>query len=796
MKYNKDIREIEMQGKTEEELNKINTQRNLALNKDELLEIQKYFSKEQRNPTDVEIEIFNQSWSEHCIHKTFRHDIYMDKNVLETDSITLDKEGKLKNMLKQTIMRATKELDRSWCFSVFDDNAGMVDFVDDYVIAVKVETHNHPSALEPFGGAATGVGGCIRDVLGVWAEPFANTNVLCFGDTDMSYENLPKGTKHPKYLFKGVVRGIGDYGNKMGIPTVNGAIYFDKSYTTNPLVFCGCFGLLEKSKYVREAKNGDYLVLVGGRTGKDGIHGVSFASANLSTESEEINGSAVQIGDPIEEEKVMRGIMEVSAKNLGSGITDLGGGGLSSAVGEMCHTYDLGTIVDLDKVPLKYKGLKPWEIWISESQERMLILVPKENYEKVAKIFEAEDVEVVKIGEFTEEKNLVLKYAGDEVASIDIDFLFNAVPNTYKKAEWKKPDLSEPKIVESDNYNKELAKILSSPNVASKEKVIHSYDSTVRAGTALGPLHGKKEDSPGDASVVKPLLKSKKGVVISCGFNPEYGKIDPYHMATSAIDEAVRNNTAVGGRRIALLDNYSWGNPQIPQNLGGLVRASQACYDTAMEYKTPFISGKDSLYNQSEEGPVTPTLVITAIGLIPDAQNKVSMNFKKPGNNIYLIGTTCNELGGSHFYKIKGFLGANVPKVRTKHAKKIYDLLINAMDGNLVLTCHDLSEGGLAVALSEMCFDGIGAEIDLSKAICNRPLKDYQILFSESNSRFLVEVEKGNAKKFEQELGDFASLVGKTIEEEKVIIKTGEKEKTIIDEDIGTLKQSWLGGLK
>ncbi|MCK5176559.1 MAG: phosphoribosylformylglycinamidine synthase subunit PurL, partial [Candidatus Aenigmarchaeota archaeon] len=779
-----------MLDKKPDDLIKINNERNLALNKDELIEIQKYFSKMQRNPTDLEIEIFNQSWSEHCIHKTFRHDIYLDDGVLETNSIILDEQNRLKNLLKQTIIRATKELDMPWCFGVFEDNAGMVDFVDDYVIAVKVETHNHPSALEPFGGAATGVGGCIRDILGVWAEPFANTNVLCFGNLDMNYDNLPKGTKHPKYLFNGVVRGIGEYGNKMGIPTVNGAIYFDKSYTTNPLVFCGCFGLLEKSKYKREAKNTDYLVLVGGRTGKDGIHGVSFASADLSSESEEINGSAVQIGDPIEEEKVMRGIMEVSAKNLGSGITDLGGGGLSSAVGEMCHTYDLGTIVDLDKVPLKYKGLKPWEIWISESQERMLILVPKENYEKVVKIFEAEDVEVVKIGEFTKEKNLVLKYNGDEVANVDIDFLFNAVPNTYKKAEWKKPDLTEPTIAESDNYNEDLAKILSSPNVASKEKVIRSYDSTVRAGTVLGPLHGGKEDSPGDASVVKPLLKNKKGVVISCGFNPEYGKIDPYHMATSAIDEAVRNNTAVGGRRIALLDNYSWGNPQIPQNLGGLVRASQACYDTAMEYKTPFISGKDSLYNQSEEGPVTPTLVITAIGVIPDAQRKISMNFKKPQNNIYLIGTTCNELGGSHFYKIKGHLGANVPKVRTKHAKKIYDLLIDAMDSNLVLTCHDLSEGGLAVSLAEMCFDGIGAQIDLSKAICDRPLKDYQILFSESNSRFLVEVEKENSKRFEQIIGDFASLVGHTIEEKKVIIKRGEKEENIIDEDIDALKQS------
>ena len=796
MNYTKDVIEVKILGKTKEEIRKINTERNLALNIDELLKIQRYFSKIQRNPTDIEIEIFNQSWSEHCIHKTFRHDIYADKNVLETDSISLDKDGKIKNMLKQTIMRATKELNMPWCFSVFDDNAGMVDFADDYVIAVKVETHNHPSALEPFGGASTGVGGCIRDVLGVWAEPFANTNVLCFGDINTCYDDLPKGTKHPLYLFNGVVRGIGDYGNKMGIPTVNGAIYFDKSYTTNPLVFCGCFGLLKKSKYVRTAKSGDYLVLVGGKTGKDGIHGVSFASADLNSESENINSPAVQIGDPIEEEKVMRCIMETSAKNLGSGITDLGGGGLSSAVGEMCHTYDMGAIINLDKVPLKYDGLKPWEIWISESQERMLILVPKENYQKVAQIFKTEDVEITNIGEFKKEKSLILKYSCNEVANLDIDFLFKGVPNTYKKAEWGKKNLAEPEINDFANYNEDLVKILSSPNVASKEKVIHSYDSTVRGGTVLGPLQGKKENSPGDASVVKPLLKNKRGAVISCGFNPEYEKIDPYHMATSAIDEAIRNNIAVGGRRIALLDNYSWGNPQIPQNLGGLVRASQGCYDTATVYRTPFISGKDSLYNQSEEGPVTPTLVITAIGIIPDAQNKISMNFKNPGNNIYLINKTYNELGGSHFYKIKGYLGANVPKVRTKHAKKIYDLLINAMDCNLVLTCHDLSEGGLGVALAEMCFDGIGAEINLSKAICDRPLKDYQILFSESNSRFLVEVSKKNAKKFEQKLGSFASLIGKTIKKGKVIIKTGKKEKAIIDEDIIVLKQSWLGGLK
>ncbi len=796
MNYSNEAIEIKMLDKKPDDLIKINNERNLALNKDELIEIQKYFSKMQRNPTDLEIEIFNQSWSEHCIHKTFRHDIFVEDGVLETDSIKLDEENKISNLLKQTIVRVTKELNHEWCFGVFEDNAGMVDFVDDYVIAVKVETHNHPSALEPFGGAATGVGGCIRDILGVWAEPFANTNVLCFGNLDSSYDDLPAGTKHPNYLFKGVVRGIGDYGNKMGIPTVNGAIYFDKSYTSNPLVFCGCFGLLEKSKYVRKAKSGDYLVLVGGRTGKDGIHGVSFASADLSSESEEINGSAVQIGDPIEEEKVMRGIMEVSAQNLGSGITDLGGGGLSSAVGEMCSNYNLGTIVDLDKVPLKYKGLKPWEIWISESQERMLVLVPKENYEKVKQIFESEDVEVEKIGEFIDEKNLILKYHDEEITNLDIDFLFNGVPKTYKKATWEKKEFKEPLIDESKNYNEDLIKILSCPNVASKEKVIHSYDSTVRAGTALGPLHGEKEDAPGDASIVRPLLNKQKGAVISCGFNPEYGKIDPYHMASSAIDEAIRNNTAVGGRRIALLDNYSWGNPEIPENLGGIVRASQACYDTAIEFKTPFISGKDSLYNQSEDGPICPTLVITAIGLIPEIDKKVSMNFKKPDNNIYLISKTYNELGGSHFYKIKGHLGANVPKARPKEAKKIFDSLIDAMDSNLVSSCHDLSEGGLAVALSEMCFDGIGAEIDLSKVKYEGELKDYQILFSESNSRFLVEVSKENAKSFEQIMGEHASLIGQTKKEEKVIIKRGEKEENIIDEDIDELKTSWQEGIK
>ncbi|MEE8402305.1 MAG: AIR synthase-related protein, partial [Candidatus Hydrothermarchaeaceae archaeon] len=350
---------MNLAGADDRELMKISREGQLSLNLEEMQKIKEHFVSVGRDPTEVELMMFAQTWSEHCVHKTFRGNIVTEK-------------GKIQDLLKSTVARVTEELDFGWCFSVFEDNAGIVDFEGDTAIAFKVETHNHPSALEPFGGAATGVGGVIRDILGVWGEPIANTNVLCFGPLDMPYEMVPEGSKHPGFIYKYVVAGIGAYGNNMGIPTVNGAIFFDESYVTNPLVYCGTVGIVPKSKYLRQAKPGDILLLVGGKTGRDGIQGVTFASAELHEKSEDTSATAVQIGNPILEEKIKRGLLQLRDEGLGSAITDLGGGGLSSAAGEMAHSSNCGAKIFIERVPLKYPNMAPWEIWISESQERML----------------------------------------------------------------------------------------------------------------------------------------------------------------------------------------------------------------------------------------------------------------------------------------------------------------------------------------------------------------------------------------------------------------------------------------
>ncbi|MFQ5836642.1 MAG: phosphoribosylformylglycinamidine synthase subunit PurL, partial [Candidatus Bathyarchaeia archaeon] len=617
--------EVNLLGANDKQLLQISRESGIALNLNEMKAVQRYFSRKKRNPTDVELQTIGQTWSEHCYHKTFKGDITTPK-------------GEIKSLFKTYIAKVTNELNPPWCISVFEDNAGLIDFERGYAIAAKVETHNHPSAVEPFGGAATGTGGVIRDILGVWADPIACTDVLGFGPLDYDYEKLPSGTKHPKYVFRGVVAGIGHYGNNMGIPTVNGAIYFDESYVGNVVVYCGCVGILPMNKFVRNTKPGDVAVLVGGKTGRDGIHGVTFASAELTRESEEVSRPAVQIANPIEEEKLKRAITKTRDEGLGSAITDLGGGGISCATGEMAHRSNCGVYIQLEKVPLKYPGMAPWEIYISESQERMLLSVLKKNLQRVLDIFESEDVEATPIGRFTDDGILRVDYLSQRVAELDLYFMFEP-PKVRRNAKWEEPDYEDPGFPEPVDLTDDVFRLLSSPNIASKASVVRTYDHEVKGNTVLKPLHGRY-GGPNDAAVIKPISDSWKGIVISCGMNPSYGRIDPYWMAASCIDEAVRNNTSVGGRRIALLDNFTWGNPEKSDRLGSLVRACQACYDFAKGFRTPFISGKDSLYNESPLGPVTPTLLITAIGVIPDVRKAVSMDVKQPGNLIYIVGQT------------------------------------------------------------------------------------------------------------------------------------------------------------
>ena len=782
--------ELDILDADDDQLLEVSERGQMYLTVEEMRAVQDYFVSLGRKPTDVELETVAQTWSEHCMHKTF-------KGIIDYNGEHID------NLLAKTVMKATSDLNKSWCVSVFKDNAGIIEFDENFNICFKVETHNHPSAIEPYGGANTGIGGVIRDTLGtgLGAKPILNTDVFCFGPLDMPQETIPEGVLHPKRIFKGVVSGVRDYGNRMGIPTANGSIFFDERYTGNPLVYCGNVGLIAKDKCEKESYKGDLILLVGGRTGRDGIHGATFSSVELSHESEMKSGGAVQIGDPIMERKVTDALLIALDLGLYNNITDCGAGGLSSAVGEMGEK--LGAVVDLEKVPLKYDGLSYSEIWISEAQERMVLSVPPENMEEIRAVFEGEDVDATFIGEFTGDKRLHLRYKGETVADIEMTFLHDGVPRTIRKATWHLPSHKEPDIKEKKNYGEELKRILSSWNVCSKEWVIRQYDHEVQGGSVLKPLVGVDNDGPGDACIVRPVLNSNKGIIVSNGMNPKYGDIDPYHMASSAIDEALRQVVSVGGslEEVALLDNFSWGNTSKPECLGGLVRASRGCYDTALYYGTPFISGKDSLNNEFKAGDKTiaipPTLLISAICVMPDVTKAISMDVKSPGNLIYVIGMTKNELGGSHYYSSHGYVGNSVPKVDTVVAKRAMDLLASATGKGLVRSCHDCSEGGLAVAAAEMSFaGGYGMALDLSQVpVEDGIVRDDLVLFAESNSRFVVEVEQQQQGAFEAAIeGVSYGCIGKVVENDMFTVLSLNGEK-VISEKISDLKNAWQATL-
>lgn len=764
----------------------------LWLNLSEMRRIKDYFSKLGRNPTDVELETLAQTWSEHCIHKTFKSRIKLGQLVVD-------------NLLKSTVMRVTEELKKPWCLSVFRDNAGVIDFDGRYAICFKVETHNHPSAVEPYGGAATGIGGVIRDILGtgLGAKPILNTDVFCFAPPDFPYDKLPRGVLHPRRIFKGVRAGVADYGNRLGIPTLNGAILFDERYIGNPLVFCGTVGLLPTSMSQRgQQQTGDLVVLVGGRTGRDGIHGVTFASGELTKESEAISSSSVQIGDPITEKKLIDVLLKARDRRLYRRITDCGGGGLSSAVGEMAE--GTGVRVYLERVPLKYLGLSYTEIWISESQERMVLAVPPNAADQLISLFQSEGVEATVIGEFTDTRRLELFYEGNLVGDLDMKFLHKGLPQLEKEAVWELPQHVEPDFPQPTDLREDLLRILASWNVCSKEWVIRQYDHEVQGGSVLKPLTGVNNDGPSDAAIVRPILDSDMGIIVANGINPKYGDIDPYWMAAAAIDEALRQVVAVGGslRRVALLDNFCWGNPDKPDRLGGLVRAAQACYDVALGYETPFISGKDSLYNEFETERenicIPPTLLISAVAVMDNVERAVTMDCKRKGDLVYIIGATWNELGGSQYYGIHGYVGNRVPRVDSKRGKRLMDALSAVMEKGLVRACHDLSEGGIAVAAAEMAFaGGLGMAIHLGQVPLGEAMnRDDYVLFSESNTRFLVEVAPKDRHQFEGMMAgvDFAAI-GQVTSKEKLEVY-GLNGEMVLSALIAELKEAWQRPLR
>ncbi len=777
----------------------------LALTLVEMKTIQEHFRGLDRDPTDAELESIAQTWSEHCSHKTLAGRIsYRDENG----------ERQYDNMLKETIFAATQQIrrdlgDDDWCESVFEDNAGVVRFDDEYNIVFKVETHNHPSALEPYGGANTGIGGVIRDPMGtgMGAKPICNTDVFCFAPPNTDADSLPDGVLHPRRVMKGVVSGVRDYGNRMGIPTVNGAVYFDERYLGNPLVYCGNVGLLPREMTFKKVHPGDHIVAVGGRTGRDGIHGATFSSIELNSDSDEISGSAVQIGNAITEKMVLDVIMQARDKGLYNAITDCGAGGFSSAVGEMGEK--VGAEVWLDRVPTKYDGLTYTEAWISEAQERMVLSVPPNNWQEFHDLCAAEGVEATIIGEFVPTERLELKYEDTTVADISMEFLHDGRPPIIRDAVYQAPTVTPLAIPATTDHNATLKRILGSLNVASKEWVIRQYDHEVQGGSVIKPLVGIANDGPGDAAVVRPRLETRRGVVVSCGMNPHFGDYDTYHMAASAIDEAMRNCVAVGAdpSQIAILDNFCWGYTDRPETLGSLVRAAIACQDLAVALGTPFISGKDSLNNEfsynNDDGEkqtisIPPSLLISAMGQVADVSRCVTMDLKQAGNRLYQIGRTYDEMGGSHFSVVHELTGGEVPKVDPVVAKETFAAVHRVIDAGLVRACHDLSEGGLATAVAEMAFaGGLGARVETSKVPHDASAAETAIkLYSESNTRFLVEVPVESAAEFESLLGDIPlAHIGDVVDSGELQV-VGDDGNDVIAASLAELKEAWQSPLR
>lgn len=759
------LRHVPLRGLDDAALAALSRRGHLFLSVEEMRAVREHFAAAGRDATDLELETLAQTWSEHCVHKTLKSAVTYRGEAMPGGAATGEVELRYENLLRDTIVRATKRLMGEGrgpgCLSVFADNAGIIAFDDEFGIAFKVETHNHPSAIEPYGGAATGVGGCIRDVMGcgLGARPVANTDVFCVAPPTWPESALPAGVLHPRRVLRGVVRGVADYGNRMGIPTVNGAIHFDPRYLGNPLVFCGCVGLIPRGRIEKGARAGDLIVLVGGRTGRDGIHGATFSSAELTDSHADEFSHAVQIGNAITEKRVLDGVLRARDWEGGclyTAITDCGAGGLSSAVGEMGR--EVGAVVDLERVPLKYAGLRYDEIWISEAQERMVLAVPPAALARFMEVMGEEEVEATVIGRFGTEggggARLVVRYDGVVVGDLDMEFLHEGLPRRERAAEWRpaRGGASAGAFAGASRSNvravmhaetgggvlAELHRLLGHPTIASKEWAFRRYDHEVQGGSVIKPACGRGA-GPTDAAVIRPRLDSRRAVAVGCGLAPQLGDADPYWMAAAAVDEAVRNVVCVGGSfgRTAILDNFCWGRTDDPRQLGALVRACQACHDAAVAYGTPFISGKDSLNNEFALDPgdvgrvveamrgmppvgtdgagweasiervvrtgrlsIPPTLLVSALSLVEDARRAMTSDLKRPGEELWLIGAQ----------RVEGSGGFDLERARAAHAA-VGGLIAEGV----VTACHDCAEGGWLVAAAEMAIGG-GLGVDVSEA--------------------------------------------------------------------------------
>jgi len=714
------LHDVALRDASIKDLAEISERMGLALSTDEMRRIQEYFRNVGRDPTEVELQSLGQAWSEHCCYKSS------------------------KVFLKEFIfpVQAPYVIDRG--------DAGVVEFDEDHAYALRIESHNHPSAIEPYGGANTGIGGILRDVLAMGAQPIALADPLHFGPLDYPMDKLPRGARHPKYLFGGVVAGIRDYGNRVGIPTVAGCIIFDEGYLGNIVVNVACVGFGKKSQIVRNrvASEKDVFILAGGRTGRDGIHGVTYASVDLTDKAVQgWEAGAVQLGDPILKEPLIHACVESAEAGLLDGLKDLGGGGLSCVIGEMALAGGFGSEVDLERVPLKEEGLAPWEIWVSESQERMMLAVRPENVDAVLRIFNLYDLPATVIGRVIREKVCRVRYRGTVVLELDLPFYTGGpeYSRPYKApATLPSQDLRLPR--EPQDYRSTILKLLASPNIASKEYVIRQYDHEVRASTVLKPLQGViGKAAHGDASVVRPRIDSWRALAISVASTPQFTAIDPYRGGATAVDEVCRNLVAVGASPHSLTNCLNFGNPEKPDRLWSFREAVRGIGSSAKALGIPIPSGNVSFYNESSRGPCPPTPVVLGVGIVEDLRHCVTSDFKHAGDPVVLVGSTHAELGGSEYLRLRGGT-APVPSVDSMGLRASMDHLLRAIRAGTVAAAHDLSHGGLAVAAAEMCLGGdLGANL---KTTAMDPMRWDVQLFSESNGRWLLEVTKDRYEAF------------------------------------------------
>ena len=811
---------------SDEELLSISEKGLLALNLEEMQAIQAHYRDENvrtareelglppSSPTDAELECLAQTWSEHCSHKIFAARIHhVDKDTGEESTID--------SLFKTHIMQPTLDIQKNvdWLLSIFHDNSGVIAWNDDWSLCIKAETHNSPSALDPYGGAITGIVGVNRDIVGtgLGARPIANTDVFCFGPPDYD-KPLPEGLFHPSRVFRGVHAGVRSGGNESGIPTVNGAIVFDERYIGKPLVYCGTLGIMPRKlpdgrqSHIKTPEAGDVVYMVGGRVGYDGIHGATFSSLELTEESP---SSAVQIGDPITQKKMIDMLLEARDAGLIQVITDNGAGGLSSSVGEMAELTG-GAQLDLGAVPLKQAGLSPWEILVSESQERMTVGVRPEDTEPFEELARLHEVEATAVGTFTDSGAFVVTHGEDPVAHLPIEFLHDGCPQLKLESEWSPPKhtpIEFPNVTPLE-MGDILQRLMARPNVASKEWWVRSYDHEVIAQSVIKPFCGVNRDAPGDAAVIAPLQGGTQGAVISNGIVPRYSDIDAYAMAAASVDEALRNAVCVGVDLdlIAGLDNFCWPDPvessKTPDGrykLAQLVRANRAIDDICRAYRLPCISGKDSMKNDAtlhgEKISVPPTILFSLVGNHSDVRKAVSSDFKNVGDSIYLVGETHQELGASELAFMlrdagNGGIGGQVPEVDASRNLTMYRALTSAMADTLVSSAHDCSDGGLAVALAECCFGAdTGARIDLAPLWddCDT-LDKWGALFGESQGRILVSVKQGNREEFQSAMkGNACHYIGTITDGDDIHFSNGEED--ILVTSMNELRTAWKESL-